>query len=376
MGATLNVAQLKKTLPVHPRTPFPISGTGTIGQVFNVSEYGATGTHGDDGRAIQKTIDAAVAAGGGFVFLGPGAFGTKQTIWVDSNVKIEGVGKNLSSLGGIGGVSPIIANRQSSTNGEISRITMRDFSIVGDGATSNQVGLQLSGCQLSRFDNIRVSGFTQTGGLPVQLTSWLDGATYRHTIENQFSNIETVGTNGIQVTKDASDPTTSGSNNNTFVHCRHSSFTNIGVDIDAGEGNQLFHCIATTPNTGATCIRVNDDVTGLWGCNTDCSAGAGNGTTGVLVTSGVNDTVIFQRTGNGPQFPISDSGTNTIIFRHPLTAIGGDVIVAGASTKVGFFGTTGTGKQTVSGSRGGNAALASLLTKLAGMNLITDSTSA
>lgn len=41
---------------------------------------------------------------------------------------------------------------------------------------------------------------------------------------------------------------------------------------------------------------------------------------------------------------------------------------------VGFFGTSPTGKPTVTGSKGGNAALASLLTALAGLGLVTDST--
>jgi hypothetical protein len=41
---------------------------------------------------------------------------------------------------------------------------------------------------------------------------------------------------------------------------------------------------------------------------------------------------------------------------------------------IGFYGSDGTSKQTVTGSKGGNAALASLLTKLANLGLITDST--
>ena len=45
------------------------------------------------------------------------------------------------------------------------------------------------------------------------------------------------------------------------------------------------------------------------------------------------------------------------------------------STKLGFYGTTPVAKQTVSGSKGGNAALASLLSALANLGLITDGTS-
>lgn len=46
------------------------------------------------------------------------------------------------------------------------------------------------------------------------------------------------------------------------------------------------------------------------------------------------------------------------------------------TTGLGFFGTTPAAKPTVSGSRGGNAALASLITALAALGLVTDSTSA
>lgn len=44
--------------------------------------------------------------------------------------------------------------------------------------------------------------------------------------------------------------------------------------------------------------------------------------------------------------------------------------------KLGFFGGSATAKPTITGSRGGNAAIASLLTALAGLGLLTDSTSA
>lgn len=48
----------------------------------------------------------------------------------------------------------------------------------------------------------------------------------------------------------------------------------------------------------------------------------------------------------------------------------------GTGNKLGFHGATSVAKQTVTGSRGGNAALADLLTKLATVGLITDGSSA
>jgi hypothetical protein len=48
----------------------------------------------------------------------------------------------------------------------------------------------------------------------------------------------------------------------------------------------------------------------------------------------------------------------------------------GTANQIGFYGATPAAKQTVSGAKGGNAALASLLTALATYGLITDSTTA
>lgn len=52
-----------------------------------------------------------------------------------------------------------------------------------------------------------------------------------------------------------------------------------------------------------------------------------------------------------------------------------DIAIGGSGASIGFFGTGPTSKPVVSGSRGGNAALASLLTALANLGLITDSSS-
>ena len=49
--------------------------------------------------------------------------------------------------------------------------------------------------------------------------------------------------------------------------------------------------------------------------------------------------------------------------------------LAHQGSTLGFFNTTPTTKPTITGSRGDNAALADLLTKLAGLGLLTDSTS-
>lgn len=66
----------------------PLSaGTGIA--LFNVKDYGATGVKADDARAaIQKTIDACAAAGGGIVYLPPGEY-TSGTLHMRSHVRFH-----------------------------------------------------------------------------------------------------------------------------------------------------------------------------------------------------------------------------------------------------------------------------------------------
>lgn len=67
------------------------------------------------------------------------------------------------------------------------------------------------------------------------------------------------------------------------------------------------------------------------------------------------------------------AGTQTILDAPAGSSV---TLGADATRKLGFYGATGATKPTVTGSRGGNAALASLLTSLASQGLIVDGTSA
>ena len=65
----------------------PVAGEGTA--VFNVRDFGATGTKGDfAGPAIQKAVDACARAGGGMVYLPPGDY-TSGTIHLRSHVRFH-----------------------------------------------------------------------------------------------------------------------------------------------------------------------------------------------------------------------------------------------------------------------------------------------
>ena len=79
-------------------------------------------------------------------------------------------------------------------------------------------------------------------------------------------------------------------------------------------------------------------------------------------------------------FAIKGNGSQLNFQAGPSTTTVGTATFATVlqikNNAIGFFGTTATSKATITGSRGGNAALASLLTELAAKGLITDGTTA
>ena len=83
---------------------------------------------------------------------------------------------------------------------------------------------------------------------------------------------------------------------------------------------------------------------------------------------------VFDSTGTSQLLRVFGNGNVTIGKTNTTHTLPGYLTHTG--TKAGFYGATSVTKQAVTGSRGGNAALADLLTKLATLGLITDSTSA
>jgi hypothetical protein len=107
-----------------------------------------------------------------------------------------------------------------------------------------------------------------------------------------------------------------------------------------------------------------------WQMNNDANASllrlVGSGATGIrwiVDQAGGNFEVELGGTTTGDEFIVQDSA-------------GVDLFKVRGNSSIGFNNATPVTKPTVSGSRGGNAALASLLTALANYGLITDSSSA
>lgn len=105
---------------------------------------------------------------------------------------------------------------------------------------------------------------------------------------------------------------------------------------------------------------------------------AGAGTSAYLTFPGIQPLFnqgwsIKRRSSGGVHLEIVPNDTSFSTLRDKDTPT--NILMTWGSGTLGFFGASPSGRQTVTGSRGGNAALADLLSKLATLGLITDSTS-
>jgi hypothetical protein len=192
----------------------------------------------------------------------------------------------------------------------------------------------------------QLTGATSTGGVSSPTVTWL----------SQFWDPDfdtgTVNTSGTAVTWVSGSAFTAGMAGKTIV-INSVSYTVSTVNVIA-------QTMVLTTSAGA-----QSGVTYNFGVsisdNWHLQAIAGSGSDGT-------STLKFSHTGT--------PGTSTAEFATPVVcdstlSVGTDLSIAG---KVGFYGTSPQSKPTITGSRGGNAALTSLLTALANLGLVTDST--
>ena len=93
-----------------------------------------------------------------------------------------------------------------------------------------------------------------------------------------------------------------------------------------------------------------------------------------LKTSGVNKWCVLL--DGSENFKVSRHDSGGAELDQPIfIESDGDMRVGVTGKTFGFYGSSGAVKPTITGSRGGNAALADFLTKMAGLGILTDSTS-
>lgn len=138
-----------------------------------------------------------------------------------------------------------------------------------------------------------------------------------------------------------------------------------------------------TPSGSTGDVQVNN--AGAFGTATDIQSGAGininsgslefTGGIGLAITNGplsvlagASGNIILRTNGN---IQIDSNGANLLLG----TTFSSGITLGGSASNIAFYGATRQPQATITGSRGGNAALASLLTNLATFGLIVDGTS-
>ncbi|CAH2603207.1 exported protein of unknown function [Rhodovastum atsumiense] len=150
-------------------------------------------------------------------------------------------------------------------------------------------------------------------------------------------------------------------------------------DADDAEGPRIGSTVADAAN--AVSLRFED--AGVVFANADGAvlatvrqvAGAVNGATLTPGPAGAPVGLTADGADTDIDILLVPKGAGAVRVPARLEA-GGDVCLGAAARSLGFYGAAGGRRPTVSGTRGGNAALTSLVAALAGLGLITDATTA
>lgn len=321
-------------------------GTASPGQalVWDGSVY-APGTpspgpvqYPTSGSQLQAMLDAQNAGTAGTIILGPQTYTITTALQLYTGSCIIGMGPMLSIINytGTGGNAIEPDNQTVRSYGW----NLQGFSLT-DGGTG-AVGINMIKQSTCFICNVKVDGFT-TG---VSLTG-TDG----ETVYNRFIYLYVANaTTGILCG-------TSGSNSNNFYGCRTNVCTT-GVQITDSNQNTFTDCQFETGTDGvvitATSSALSDHNTVV-----NCRFEGLSGQTVDVTSSNVRYTSLVGNAHFGQDASdLVDSGTRTLI------------VDAFVGLKL-----NAPDRPVVSGSKGGNAALSSLMTALSAIGLVTDSTS-
>ena len=330
-----------------PSKPTPGGSTGTWGTELNdfldvsLTSAGALKAwqYPTAGSQIQAMLDAQDAGTAGPIILGPQTYTVSTALQLYDGSCIIGMGPQLSiiSYTGAGG-NAIEPDDQ----------TVRGFSwnlqgfLLSDGGTG-AVGINMIKQSTCHVANVKVDGFTTA----VSMTGSNGQVVYNRFINVQLAN----ATTGVIIGA-------SGSNSNSFFGCRTNVCT-LAVDITDSNQNVFNGCQFESGTNG---VKITSTSNALSDYNsiTNCRFESNSGTNINITSSNVRYTTIL---GNAPvsvgSADITDNGTRTLYL----------------GSEVGLKINSPT-RPTVSGAKGSNAALGSLMTALTTIGLVTDSTSA
>lgn len=257
----------------------PLVKSGAV-PVFNVKDFGAKGDptkSADDAAAIQATIDAAIAAGGGIVYLPSGTYPIRSTLTVPPQVSynIEIRGEHVRNV----------------------RITVDAALSVavlwGDTTRDVYVSMQPP---TSDHDTLygRISDLTITANAVAA------GCTMLKVVEAQSFELHSVNieeaTTGIGLLLQGSDTSAAGKAGAANPHCWRGKYSNVGVYhcrqplvLDNADENDFIGCNFGVDVVGVvagrTAVRIKQGRNNRFFSTLVEGAGAGNTSVGVLLDS-------------------------------------------------------------------------------------------
>lgn len=371
-------------------TNYRVTGLGLVVNA-KASPYGALGDGStDDYTALQAALNA-IPSSGGTLFIPAGNYivGTTLEIPVDRPVKIVGAGMKSTRIKLKNAANTVVmdfagAVPASYTNPDnFDYLTISDLTIDGNKAnnTTGTYGLVISFADYFVLDRISVINCKSQGA---RLLNCDEG-----TILNSFFTV-----NGSGGGQDGGIRLSSGTHDIAIIGCGIESNTGAGLSCGAlaessiiGNNfwsntfdmdlNAVVNCVvagnvceaATSHGILLQATAVKNSIYGnqIFSCTTD----------GIRINDSMDNSIIGNVVNGVGGVGINErltSDRNLITGNQLVSNTGGSVVKVGANSYV--YANRGAAGTAVTGSRGGNAALASLLTALAAAGIITDSTSA
>lgn len=380
-------------------------------------EYWDLGSSSTRHASINAAIDAVTAAGGGTVLLPAGVIPLTSYVSLKDKVSLVGAGREATVLRSDAGLTS--AAVVATSGATLSDVTLSGFTVDGSSRAS------LNGIQLTTVTRVRVtdvgvrdigqigilvqtdSSHVQVAGCFVERTGQtLDaghGIRFLKSPRCSATGNHVIDCKGMGVIfGDAGNPSPYGVCQGNIIRQATSStgLECIGFTADCDWSNVMGNVALNSQDNGISITPSNCTVSGntvdgavnygiaTSGANTVILGNvirnigqevSGSTFGGIGLTTGnhcvvVGNRVYDDQTSKTTDFGIKQVGSSDyhVIFGNDF----GDVLTARMS------GVTGTNnlivdgtRPTINGSRGGNAALASLLTSLANLGLITDSSS-
>lgn len=389
------------------------------GQTYNVKAFGATGDGVSDDTKYISDADNAARETNGSVFFPSGTYLTSLQTWAPGNrTRWIGAGRGITILKSTGSGSIISASWShlvgewyselsgmtldgNGGSGLIVSWTSGTLDVLRDLVLTNVTGtaLNLSTLYDSQIENVYVDTCGDSTHPCVTLNSLTSDA-----LNNcQFYNLHIepgtrdavlldligTGTGGIQDNyfyglKTHGDPGTCNPNRPVIRMSANSSNNKFfGSLIAFGRGSSQVEVRGTNNDfygpilgIGATVPETGFDLIG--GRNILMAPSFKNNTYSVsMIRNSGNVNLVYAPEYSGGTLFTATAGQYRVEYRDSSTS---EWMIRDSqgqrfetNTWVGFYGIAGTARPNITGSRGANAALASLLTQLAAFGLVTDS---